>query len=72
MTGADVAAEHERGCSVRPALENVGATRFLANCVQIEALDQFEHLVLVGWIAQPDAQPFRLWLTDLLIVADYT
>jgi hypothetical protein len=72
MTGADVAAEHECCCPVGPALENVRAARFLADCVQVQALNQFKDTVLIGRIAQPDAKPFGLWLADLLIVADYT
>src|SRR5689334_4469141 len=71
MTSADVAAEHERRSPVRPALKNVRTPRFLADGVEVEALDQFEHLVLIGRIAQPDAQPFGLGLTNLLIIADY-
>src|SRR5687767_3171930 len=72
MTSADVAAEHERRRAVRPALKDVRATRFLTNGVQVEALNQFEHLVLIGRIAQTNAQPFGLWLANLLIVSDYT
>jgi len=68
---ADVPAEHERRRPVRPALKNVRTTRFLTNGVEIQALDQFEHLVLIGGIAEPDAQPFRFGLTNLLIVTDY-
>ncbi len=71
MPRADVAAEHERRRSIRPALKNVRTARFLTNRVQVESLDQFEHMVLIGRIAQADAQPFRLGLTDLLIVTDY-
>ena len=72
MTRANIAAEHERGGAVRPAFENVRTTRFLTNRVQIESFDQLQHLVLIGWVAQADAEPFRLGLTDPLIVADYT
>ena len=72
VTSADVAAKHERGRAIRPALENVWTAGFLTNRVQVEALDQLEHLVLISRIAQPNPQPFRLWLTDLLIVTDYT
>ena len=72
MTRADVAAEHESRGAIGPALENVRTTRFLTNGVQIESFDQLQHLVLIGRVAQTDAQPFGLWLTDLLIVADYT
>jgi len=71
MTRADVAAEHERRRPIIPALEDVRTTRFLTNSVQVQALDQFEHLVLIGRIAKADAQPFGLWLTNLLIITDY-
>src|SRR5215213_1352797 len=69
---ADVAAKHESGGAIRPALENVWAARFLADGVQVESFDQLQHLVLVGWVAQTDAQPFGLGLTNLLIVTDYS
>jgi hypothetical protein len=72
MTRADIAAQHERGGSIRPAFENVRAAGFLTNGVQIESFDQLQHLVLIGRIAQPDAKPFRLGLADLLVVTDYT
>ena len=72
MTRADVAAEHERRSPVGPALKNVWTTGFLTNGVQVESFDQLQHLVLVCWIAQADAQPFGFGLTYLLIVADYT
>ena len=38
----------------------------------IQALDQFEHLVLIDRVAEPDAQPFGLGLAALLIVTNYT
>jgi len=72
MTRADVAAEHERRRAIGPALENVRTARFLADGVQVQTLDQFEYAVLIGRIAQPDAKPFGLRLTDFLVVADYT
>src|SRR5690349_18774674 len=72
MTCADVAAEHERGGAIGPTLEDVWAARFLADGVQVETFDQLQHLVLVGRVAQTDAQSFWLGLTDLLIVADYS
>src|SRR5689334_7016685 len=72
MTRADVAAQHERGRAIGPTLENVWATGFLADGVQVQTFDQLQHLVLVGRVAETDAQPFGLGLTDLLIVADYS
>ena len=70
VSRADVAAEHERRSSIRPAFKNVWTTSFLTNRVQVKSLDQLQHVVLIGWIAQPDLQPFRLWLTDFGIVTD--
>src|SRR5687768_4036846 len=72
MTRADVAAEHEGCGAVGPAFENVWTAGFLANCVQVESFDELQHLVLIRRVAQADAQPFGLGLTDLLIVTDYT
>ena len=72
MACADVAAKHEGRCSIGPAFEDVGTARFLTDGMQIETLDQLQDLVLITRVAQADAQPFGFWLTDLLIVADYT
>ena len=72
MARADVAAQHEGCGAIRPAFEDVGAAGFLTDGVQVESFDQLQHLVLIGRVTQADAQPFGLWLTDLLIVADYT
>ena len=72
MTRADVAAEHESRSAIGPTLENVWTTRFLTNGVQVESFDQLQHLVLVRWIAQTNAQPFGFGLTYFLIVTDYT
>jgi hypothetical protein len=40
--------------------------------VQVKSIDQLQHLVLVRWIAEADAEPFGFGLTYLLIVTDYT
>jgi hypothetical protein len=72
MTRADIAAEHESRGAIRPTFKDVWAARFLADGVQVETFDQLQHLVLVGWVAEADSQPFGLGLTDLLIVADYS
>jgi hypothetical protein len=64
---ADVAAQHESGSAIRPALKNVRALRFLTNRVQVESLDQLEQMVLIRRVTQPNAQPFGLWLTRLLV-----
>src|SRR6266849_2922300 len=63
MARADVAAQHEGCCAIGPALENVRALCFLANRVQVQALNQFEQAILVSRIAQTDPEPLGLWLT---------
>lgn len=50
----DIAREHEGCRPVRPALEDVGTFRFLADSVQVQAFDQLEHMILVCRVAQPD------------------
>jgi hypothetical protein len=65
MASADVAREHESGRSVRPAFKDVGAARLLTDRVQVQALYQFQHVVLIRGIAQPNLQPFGLWLARL-------
>ena len=72
VTCANIAAQHERRRAIRPALENVRATRFLTNRVQVQSFDQLQDLVLVGRVAQADTQPFRFGLAYLLVVADYS
>src|SRR5947207_7811218 len=62
MTGTDVAAQHKGRSPISPALEDVWAPCFLTNRVQVQALNQVEQMVLIGWIAQANSQPtgFRL------------
>ena len=72
MSRANIAAEHESCGAVSPAFEDVWAAGLLTNRMEVQAFDQLQHLVLICRIAQADAQPFRFWLTHLLIVADYT
>ena len=62
MPRANVAPQHKGRSSISPALEDVWAPCFLTNRVQIQALNQAEQMVLIGWIAQPNPQPFRLRL----------
>ena len=52
---ADVAADHEGGGAVGPALEDVRAARLLADRVQVQLLDQLEDVVLVRRVA--DVEP---------------
>src|SRR5438034_94729 len=63
VSRADVAAEHECRCAIRPTLKNVGTFRFLTNRVQVQALNQVEQMVLIGWIAQTNPQPLGFRLT---------
>ena len=72
MARAGIAAEHKRRRFVRPAFKNVWAARFLANRVQVQALDQLQHVVLVRRIAQTNLQPLRLRLAGFRKVADYS
>src|SRR5437868_5260960 len=63
MTGTDVAAQHKGRSPISPALEDVWAPCFLTNRMQIQALNQVEQMVLIGWIAQTNPQPSGFWLT---------
>ena len=54
MPRAGVAAEHECRGLVRPAFENVRAFCFLANGMEIEAVDQLKHGILIARIAKLD------------------
>ncbi len=55
MSRADIAAEHECRGAIRPALEDVRTFCFLTNRVQVQALNQVEQMVLIGWIAQANS-----------------
>src|SRR5207253_10842573 len=67
MSRADIPAEH-KGCSpVSPALENVWALCFLANRMQVQALNQLQQMMLMRGIAQTNSQPLRFRLTRLRI-----
>ena len=52
---ADIAAQHERGGAIGPALKNVRTLGFLTNRVQIQPLDQLEEMVLIRRITQTNA-----------------
>jgi hypothetical protein len=52
VTRANVTAEHEGCGAIGPALENVWAARLLADRVQIKTLNQLQHVILIGRIAQ--------------------
>src|SRR5258708_3866179 len=67
MPGADVPAQHEGGCAIGPALEDVRTFGLLTHRMQIQTLDQLEQMVLVRRIAQTNPQPFGLWLTRFLV-----
>jgi hypothetical protein len=71
MPRADITAQH-KGCGpIRPALKNVRASSFLANCVQIQAFNQLQHMILVSRVAETDSEPFRFRLTDFGGITDY-
>ena len=70
MPGADVSAQHEGRRPVRPAFEDVWTTCFLTDGVQVQALNQFQNIVLIGGVAQPDFQPLGLGLSRFGRVAD--
>jgi hypothetical protein len=61
MSRADVARQHEGGRAVRPTLEDVRAARFLTNRVQVQSLNQTQHVILVRRVADANLQPFGLW-----------
>ena len=58
MSGADVTAKHEGRSTIGPALKDVGTTCFLTDRVQIKAFNQFEDMVLIDGITQPNLEPF--------------
>src|SRR5438552_17518983 len=63
VTRAAIAGQHE-GCSaIGPAVEDVRTFCFLTNRVQVQALNQVEQMVLIGWIAQTNPQPLGFRLT---------
>src|SRR5688572_31220470 len=64
MARTRVAAEHERGGLVRPALEDIRALRFLADGVQIQSADQVQHRILIARIAKLYLQP--IWFLQTL------
>ena len=70
MTRADVATQHKSRSPVRPALEDVWTTGLLTDSVQVQPLDQFQDIVLIGGIAKPNLQPFRFGLALPRRVAD--
>jgi len=51
---ANVAAQHECCGAIGPTFEDVGTARLLADRVQVQPLNQFQHVILVGRIAQTD------------------
>ena len=65
MARADIPAEHKGSSPVSPAFEDVRAPRFLTNRVQVQTLNQLQQMILVGRIAQTNAQPFGLRLAGL-------
>src|SRR2546426_6917115 len=64
MPRANVAAQHKGRSPISPALEDVWTLRFLANRVQVQALNQVEQMVLIGWITEANPQPLGFRLTS--------
>src|SRR5690242_5728647 len=54
MARAGIAAEHKRSRLVRPTFENVRAFRFLADCVEVQTVDQLKDGILVARVAKLD------------------
>ena len=67
VTRADLAAKHKSRCPVSPAFEDVGAPRFLADRVQLQPLNQLQKMIVIGWIADTNPQPFGLGLTGFWV-----
>lgn len=57
---ACVAAEHKGRGLIRPAFKDVRTLRFLADGVEIQAVDQLHHLVLISRVSELDLQPVGL------------
>ena len=49
---ANVAAQHECCRAIGPTFEDVGTARLLADSVQVQPLNQFQHVILIGGVAQ--------------------
>ena len=58
--GADVPQEHDRGGALAPALAHVGATRLLADRVQVERAEGLLQLRVAGATGGAHLQPGRL------------
>jgi hypothetical protein len=70
MTRANVAAKHERRRAIRPTFEDVWATRFLTDRVQVKTFNQLQYVILIGRIAQTNLQPVGFGLARFRSVAD--
>ena len=70
MPGANVSAKHERRGAVRPAFKDIRTAGFLADSVQVQALNQLQNIVLIGGVAQPNFQPIGLGLPRFWRIAD--
>src|SRR2546430_9973449 len=64
MPRANVAPQHKGRSPISPALEDVRTPRFLTNRVQVQALNQVEQMVLIGWITEANPQPLGFRLTS--------
>ena len=62
MACACVAAEHESGSPIRPALEDVWAARFLADSVKVQSFNKLQNMILIRRVAYANLEPFGLGL----------
>src|SRR5207237_6369938 len=66
VSRAHVAEDHEGGGAVLPTLANVGATRLLADRMQVERAHQLLEMQVVGPARRAHLEPTRLPLRERL------
>jgi hypothetical protein len=54
VAGANIACQHESCRPIRPTLEDVWAASLLADCVEVQPLDQLKNMILICRIADAD------------------
>jgi hypothetical protein len=67
VTGANIAAKHKSCRPISPAFEDVRTPCFLTDRVQLQPFNQFQQMIVVGWIADTNPQPFRFRLTGFRV-----
>ena len=67
---ACIAAEHKCCGLIGPTFKNIRAFCFLADGMQIQAVDQLKHRILVAWVAEFDLQPVRFFQTLAVLAAN--